>query len=125
MTIENNGNLDLFENGNYATKIIGYFLGLGVLSLTCFIDDIKTIKPLTKLTGQVLAATIVAICGLRITNIDFFSSVELNEMLSILFTIIWIVGITNAINLMDGLDRIIFRDNINLMFIAFINICVK
>lgn len=106
MTIENSGSLDLFENGEYAKKIIGYFLGLGVLSITCFIDDIKTIKPLTKLTGQLLAAIIVTSFGLRLgdINLPFLSSFQMSETVSIILTIGWIVGITNAINLMDGLD---------------------
>lgn len=106
MTIENSGNLDLFVNEEYANKIIGYFLGLGVLGITCFIDDIKTIKPLTKLTGQLLAAVIVTVFGLRLGDISlpFIDSFQMSETVSIILTIGWIVGITNAINLMDGLD---------------------
>ncbi len=106
MTIENNGNLDLFKNAEYFYKIIGYFLGLAVLGITCFIDDIKTIKPITKLVGQILAAIIVTSFGVRIGNINipFINSIQLEEISSIVITIIWIVGITNAINLMDGLD---------------------
>ena len=106
MTIENAGSLDLFDNEEYAKKIIGYFLGLGVLGITCFIDDIKTIRPITKLTGQILSAVIVTSFGLRLGdfNLPFISSFEMSETLSVFLTIIWIVGITNAINLMDGLD---------------------
>lgn len=106
MTIENEGNLDLFSDGEYLRKILGYFLGLTVLSITCFIDDIKTIKPIMKLTGQVLAAIIVTLFGLRLGDFDLFfiNSTQISETLSIILTIGWIVGITNAINLMDGLD---------------------
>ena len=87
-------------------KIIGYFLGAFVLGITCFIDDIKNIKPLVKLSGQLLAAIIVTSFGLRLGNINlpFIHSAEINELISIILTIGWIVGITNAINLMDGLD---------------------
>lgn len=105
MTIENEGNLDLFQE-HYFMKIIGYFLGAFVLGITCFIDDIKNIKPLVKLSGQLLAAIIVTSFGLRLGNINlpFIHSAEINELISIILTIGWIVGITNAINLMDGLD---------------------
>lgn len=106
MTIENSGSLDLFDDGEYAKKLLGYFIGLIILGITCFIDDIKNIKPIFKLTGQVLAAVIVAVFGLRLGDltIPFIQTVKINETLSIVLTIIWIVGITNAINLMDGLD---------------------
>lgn len=44
-------------------------LGIIVLAITCIIDDIKTIKPLTKLSGQLLAAIIVISFGIRIDDI--------------------------------------------------------
>lgn len=87
-------------------KLLGMFLGIVVLSITCIIDDIKTIKPITKLTGQIIAAIIAVAFGVRIGDIDlaFFNTSELGEIFSIIITIIWIVGVTNAINLIDGLD---------------------
>ncbi len=81
-------------------------LGIIVLAITCIIDDIKTIKPLTKLSGQLLAAIIVISFGIRIDDITlpFLPTHELNEIFSYILTLGWIVGITNAINLIDGLD---------------------
>lgn len=87
-------------------KLIGFFLGYMVLGITCFIDDVKSVKPLTKLAGQLLAAIIVVAFGLRLGDFDlpFLPTIEISEAFSIILTIGWIVGITNAINLMDGLD---------------------
>lgn len=88
-------------------KIIGFFVGLLVLGITCFIDDVKGIKPLVKLMGQILAAILVASSGVLIDNFTIpfkENSVVLNEVFSYILTIGWIVGITNAINLIDGLD---------------------
>ena len=73
-----------------------YFVGI--------IDDIYDLKPILKLIGQIIAASVVV---LRIT-IDFISfpigpTIHFG-ILSIPITIIWIVAITNAINLIDGLD---------------------
>lgn len=96
-----------FVEDNLYTKMIGFFLGIIVLGITCFIDDVKNIKPLTKLAGQVLSAIIVASSGLLIDNFTIpfkENSVVLNEVFAFLLTIGWIVGITNAINLIDGLD---------------------
>lgn len=104
--IEDANKINLFGSEQYGHKLIGYFLGVLILGITCFIDDVKTIKPFAKLTGQVLAAIVVISFGLRLGDfqIPFIASKEVNEVIMIILTIIWIVGITNAINLMDGLD---------------------
>lgn len=104
MTIE--GKINLGDDG-LARKLIGIFCGMVVLGITCYIDDVKQIKPLVKLAGQVIAAIIVVQSGVEIDNfvIPFKeNSVMLNDAFSYILTIGWIVGITNAINLMDGLD---------------------
>lgn len=82
------------------------FLGIVIISIFCIIDDIKTIKPIVKLLGQVLAAIVVVAFGVRIDEITpaFLTTPELKEIFSIILTIGWIVGVTNAINLIDGLD---------------------
>lgn len=106
MTIEGKSELNLFGEEQYLHKLIGYFIGVIILGITCFIDDVKTIKPLTKLTGQILAASVVVAFGLRLGEFDFpfLRSTASKEIFSIIITIGWIVGITNAINFMDGLD---------------------
>ena len=104
MTIE--GSINLFGQDEYYKKLIGIFLGVVVIGFTGIIDDIKTLKPYQKLFGQVIAATIVIASGLRIdqVNISILSKIGLSEEISVILTLVWIVGITNSINLMDGLD---------------------
>ena len=78
-----------------------------VLGITCYIDDVKGISPLVKLAGQLIAVIIVVSCGVRIDNFTIpfkENSIMINEVISYILTIGWIVGITNAINLIDGLD---------------------
>lgn len=98
--------INLFGTEEYGKKLLGLFLGILVISITCIIDDIKTIKPIVKLAGQLLAAIIAVSFGIRIDEITlpFVNNVEIQEILSIIITIGWIVGVTNAINLIDGLD---------------------
>lgn len=101
------GNLNLFGGENYFIKLIGFLLGIIVLSFVCFFDDIKGIHPLVKLAGQVIAAGIVVAFGIRIDNFNlpfFEGNIVLSNVFSIVLTMGWIVGITNAINLIDGLD---------------------
>lgn len=104
MSMENT--INLFGQEQYGMKLLGMFLGIVIISITCIIDDIKTIKPIVKLSGQVLAAIVAVAFGIRVGNFDFgiFNTPESREIFSAILTIIWIVGITNAINLIDGLD---------------------
>ena len=82
-------------------------IGIIVLGVTCFIDDSKGIPSWVKLIAQVGAAIIVAVCGIRIENINLpfiDNKIFFYEWFSYIITVGWIVGITNAINLIDGLD---------------------
>jgi UDP-GlcNAc:undecaprenyl-phosphate/decaprenyl-phosphate GlcNAc-1-phosphate transferase len=98
--------LNLFGPDNYYMKLIGFFIGLLIIAIFCFFDDWKGIPPYVKLTGQILAALVVAFSGIRIDRIVIYNSTPIvtDEIFSIVLTVIWIVGITNAINLIDGLD---------------------
>lgn len=104
MNIE--GSINLFSSEQYGIKLIGLFLGIIAITIVGIIDDIKTLKPIAKLLGQIAAAMIVVAFGIRIEHITipFLYKIGLNDAFSIVLTIIWIVGITNAINLIDGLD---------------------
>lgn len=104
MNIENS--IDLFSEENYWKKLIGILLGTIIIAITGIIDDIKNIKPIQKLFGQIIAAIVIVVFGIKIEHltIPFLYKIGLNDAFSTIITIIWIVGITNAINLIDGLD---------------------
>ncbi len=104
MNIE--GSINLFDENLYFKKLIGVGLGVVIITITGVIDDTKTLKPLQKLFGQVLAAIVAVSFGIRISaeDIPFIQNTELANELSMVVTVIWIIGITNAINLIDGLD---------------------
>ena len=101
------GKLNLFGEENYYIKMIGFFAGILVLGITCYIDDVKGIPSLVKLTAQIIASIIVVACGIRIENISIpftEGKIVISGIISYIITVCWIVGITNAINLIDGLD---------------------
>ena len=105
MAIEKNVNI--FGEDQYYIKLMGFFIGILILSIICYIDDVKSIHPLLKLSGQIVAAVIAVVCGIRIEiiNIPFLeNALPINEIFTYVLTIGWIIGITNAINLIDGLD---------------------
>jgi UDP-GlcNAc:undecaprenyl-phosphate/decaprenyl-phosphate GlcNAc-1-phosphate transferase len=81
-------------------------LGSIVILFTGMIDDIKEISPKVKLSGQIIAALIVVVMGdikVEFINLPFGGEIDFG-IFSIPITMIWIIGITNAINLIDGLD---------------------
>lgn len=88
------------------TNLFWFFIGLAIVTSVSFLDDIYHLKPWQKLLAQVIAAILVVASGLRICyiNIPFLSIYGLNDLLSIIITLGWIIGVTNAINLIDGLD---------------------
>ena len=104
MSIE--GSFNLFAEQEYAKKLLGILLGIGVIAITGILDDTKTLKAWQQLLGQLIAAIIVVSFGTRIEhlNIPFLYRIGLSEAFSTVLTVVWIVGVTNAINLIDGLD---------------------
>ncbi len=85
--------------------LIGAFLSSSLMFFTGLADDFYDLKPWMKLLFQFLAACILIQYGVRTDAIHLpFGIVIDSRILSMIFTIVWVVGITNAVNLMDGLD---------------------
>ena len=61
------------------------------------VDDIYHLAPQTKLVGQIIASSFLVFFGFKI---DWFESYTFNTF----FSVFWIVGITNAFNLLDNMD---------------------
>ncbi len=116
--------------------IIGILLGAFVIIVTGVIDDKYSLPAKVKLLMQIVAAVIVLVFGVEIRYIEnpFTNEYITFGWLSIPITVIWIVGVTNAVNLTDGLDGlaagistiaslsllilIMFTDNLNLAIIT-------
>lgn len=83
----------------------GIFMGALAIIVTGMLDDRYTIRPVIKLSGQLIAASFLISSGLIIERVTlpFIGMVDLG-FFSVLITVLWVVGIANAINLIDGLD---------------------
>ena len=106
MTLEKSFNP--FGEEQYFNKLIGVLLGILVLGIFGFIDDVKGLPAIVKLIGQTIAAIIVVSFGIQIDNINIpflEQTLNINNHVYIyILSVGWIVAITNAINLIDGLD---------------------
>jgi UDP-GlcNAc:undecaprenyl-phosphate GlcNAc-1-phosphate transferase len=84
---------------------LGLLFGGSIVLALGIVDDLYQLRPVSKLSFQLLAAGVVCLSGLRITQLtNPFNGVLVLGWLSIPMTLLWIVGITNAMNLLDGLD---------------------
>lgn len=113
-----------------SSSTIAFILGGTVIMLTGLIDDFVDLSPKKKLLLQFLAASILVVGGVTIKSLTYpFSKtgasqiIELSLLVSIPITLFWIVGITNTINLIDGLDGlsagVTAISSISLMIVAY------
>src|SRR5262245_21530959 len=85
--------------------ILSSLLGGAVILLFGMWDDRVSLTPRMKFIGQVLAASIViGLAGVRLTTVPFVNDQLFPAWVAIPLTLVVIVGVTNAVNLADGLD---------------------
>ncbi len=94
--------LTIPQTGVYWRGLAFAATGLLVVGL---IDDLSGLRYYWKFAAQIVAAVYIWNCGFRIETVShpLGGSLDL-ELLSFPLTVLWIVGITNAVNLIDGLD---------------------
>ncbi len=78
-------------------ELVGIMVGATLVSLIGGIDDRRPVNPLPKLAVQALAAGILVFSGVQV---QMFAT----QWLNVLVTVIWVVGITNALNFLDNMD---------------------
>jgi UDP-GlcNAc:undecaprenyl-phosphate GlcNAc-1-phosphate transferase len=89
---------------------VGLLLGAGVMFVTGALDDLIEVSPPAKVAGQVLAASVLTLYGVTMYfflmpfNLFHTGVVVLSPDLAPLVTAAWVVLLTNAVNLIDGLD---------------------
>ena len=84
----------------HSKLIVELLPAAAVIFLTGLLDDLITLKPWQKLSGQMLAAGLAVGLGARLS----FSSAHESLWLTVPLSLLWLIGCTNAVNLIDGLD---------------------
>ena len=97
----------IFKNIDRGTNYNLFFLAAFIIFVLGIFDDLKGADAFKKFFFQVVAAVLIYFGGFKIAEISipFIGTKSIGfYFLSFLLTVLWVVGITNAVNIMDGLD---------------------
>ncbi len=93
--------LVIIINFDFSIELKGIMIGGTIVLLIGLLDDIRSLSASWKLTGQLLAALVLILCGVKL---DILPNIWWGHAGEIVLTFIWVVGITNAVNFFDGMD---------------------
>ncbi len=98
--------MDRFATVFTTSEPWGVVAAASVIFVFGFLDDVRTLSPPAKLTGMVLAGLALSVAGVTMFyfRVPFLDVVILPSDLVPLVTVLWLMGMANAINLIDGLD---------------------
>ncbi len=85
---------------------LGVVLGATIIFAVGLVDDLREVSAPAKVAGQVLAGSVLSLLGVTMLffRVPFSDIVLLSPDLAPLVTVLWVVGMANAVNLIDGLD---------------------
>lgn len=91
---------------NELLRVAGLFVGAALLFVVGLYDDYHELPALPQLIAQIIAAGIAAVSGVLISQVNnpFGGIFSFDTWFAILFTLFWIVGMTNTVNWLDGID---------------------
>lgn len=92
-------------SASFDKRLAAIVAGCGLMFVVGLVDDVKDIRATKKLLAQLLAAVGVCASGVVIDGLPITDSLRLEfGVFGPLITVFWIVGVTNAMNIIDGLD---------------------
>ena len=81
----------------WSSELGGILAGISIVFIAGLVDDLRHLSPIAKLAAQVAAAVVVLASGLDVEIVE-------NDILAWGIGLVWLVGITNAFNLLDNMD---------------------
>jgi UDP-GlcNAc:undecaprenyl-phosphate/decaprenyl-phosphate GlcNAc-1-phosphate transferase len=89
-----------------SSEPLGVVLASAVIVAVGLIDDVRDMSAPAKMSGQVLAAMVLVFLGVTMFwfKLPFAGLIVLSSSVTPLLTALWVVGMTNAVNFIDGLD---------------------
>jgi UDP-GlcNAc:undecaprenyl-phosphate GlcNAc-1-phosphate transferase len=97
---------DFAEVFGGSTEPLGLMIAAVIMLAVGVVDDLREVSAPAKLAGMVLPASVLVISGIAliVLRVPFLGVFVLSSDWSYLLSVIWVVGMANAINLIDGLD---------------------
>lgn len=88
------------------TDIAGIVIAAVIIFAVGAFDDIRDMSAPAKVAGIVLAGVVLALAGVSVLwfRVPFTGFIQLSPDLSVVFTVVWLLVMSNAVNLIDGLD---------------------
>ena len=93
----------LFWLGDVAS-LSGFFIGAAIIALFGFLDDRHDLNYKWKFAGQIIGVSVFLLGNVEITKTPFLGIGDLTPWLSYPLMALFVLGVTNAVNLSDGLD---------------------
>ena len=89
-----------------SSEVIGVGIGALIITAVGLADDLWEVSPPAKLAGQVLAGSAMYLFGVTLDQVTlpFIGNLQISADLTPLITVLWVIGMGQAINLIDGLD---------------------
>ncbi|MCA1553263.1 MAG: undecaprenyl/decaprenyl-phosphate alpha-N-acetylglucosaminyl 1-phosphate transferase, partial [Chloroflexi bacterium] len=87
----------IFGDKQEVTQLAGIMVGATIVSFCGLWDDHQPLSPAVKLVVQLLATLLLHATGISVSLLP-------NAVLNFLITLVWVIGITNAFNLLDNMD---------------------
>ncbi len=81
----------------WSGELAGILAGITIVFVAGLVDDLRHLSPVAKLAAQITAAVVVLASGLNVEIVG-------NDVLAWAIGLLWLVGITNAFNLLDNMD---------------------
>jgi len=81
----------------WSSELGGILAGVTIVFVAGLVDDLRHLSPIAKLAAQITAAVVVLASGLDVEIVG-------NDVLAWAIGLLWLVGITNAFNLLDNMD---------------------
>ena len=91
----------VFVNNLYSPEATGVAAAAAIILIVGVWDDTRRVRATVKMASQLFACAIVVYSGVRLS---FFPPGILEDTVEIFLTFLWLIGISNALNFLDGMD---------------------
>jgi len=88
---------------NFDQRVLGLLLGGTIVVLLGLVDDFGFLSPKVKLVGQLVAVWVLIKSGIYV-QLDFLPKVRGIPVMAYALSVLWVIGITNAFNIIDVMD---------------------